>query len=109
MQEDTDREPIAGSLDQVKLDREKLSEAIRFMVTAGLGIADRIKEVEQLKTQIPENREENPNSIRKTPDNILDANYERPWWTVMFGLGGLYLGYLLFGRSLDGSKNRTGK
>ncbi len=67
-------------------DPVQVSEGLRFSLGTLLGIADKIKEVEPMRQAKP---------TAAVPDNILAPEYRRPWWSVLAGVGGLYLGYRL--------------
>ena len=74
------------------MNREKLAEAVRVSLTTLIGIAEKIKEVEPLRVKRePETR----------PNNILDPDYQRPWWTVLAGLSAGYLAYMLLRQQKD--------
>lgn len=69
------------------IDEEKISEAVRFSLSTLLGITDKIKEVD------PQRQTCNPKAAAK---NILDPDYQRPWWSLFAGLAGGYAVYRLY-------------
>ncbi len=78
----------------LELQTEQLREAIRFSLLAITGVSDKIAELKPVReTETPREKH--------SPNNLLDPNYSRPWWPVMAGLGGLYLGYRVLRNRLD--------
>lgn len=66
---------------------EQLAEVLRFSLGTLIGVAEKIKKVDAL-------RESKETEVR--PANLLNEDFSRPWWSVILGLGGLYLGYRIF-------------
>ncbi|MDA8440844.1 MAG: hypothetical protein M0Z55_00495 [Peptococcaceae bacterium] len=71
-------------------DKLQLEEAVRFSLTTLLAVTDTIQAAEPHKTVAVAER---------AADSLLEPGYSRPWWAFVFGLGGIYLGYLLFWRT----------
>jgi len=70
-------------------DPKKLADALRFSLGMLLGVTDQIRQVEQLRE---------PEPCEAKASNLLDPSFSRPWWTLLLGFGGAYLGYLTIAR-----------